>query len=367
MTKAGDGTASPGAVAGIERVSIIVPMLNEEARIEGLVADIAAQTFSGHLELLVADGGSSDRSVERLRATAARHELSLTLIENLDRLIPCALNACIRRAGGELIVRMDCRARYPHDYLQRCIAAAEETSAWNVGGLTVPVGRSRMERAAACATGSSFGGIGWTRKGAAAGRVEVDTVYCGAFRRGVFDRVGLFDEALPRNEDEDLNFRIRCAGGQVVLDPRIKVFYTPKASAAELFRQYRGYGRGKVDLMRKHRRPMTMRSIVPLAFVGSLAALVPASALSHRARAVLSAELGVYSACALGFGLLEIVRRRESLRLLPSVVGAFPLLHVGYGIGMLRGLAASDGNYASSHRSRQGAPPSAPTNGHGAR
>jgi succinoglycan biosynthesis protein ExoA len=342
-TSVDDGTPSRdsarGTVAGIARVSIIVPMLNEEAQIEGLLADIAAQTFTGDLELLVADGGSTDRSVERLRAAAARHEVALTVIENPGRLIPHALNACVRRARGELIVRMDCRARFAPDYVARCIAAAEETGAWNVGGRTIPVGRTRTERAVGCATDSPFGGIGWTRMGSTAGRVEVDTVYCGVFRRDVFDRVGLFDEALPRNEDEDLNFRIRRAGGQVILDSRINVLYTPKGSVAELFRQYSGYGQGKVDLMRKHGRLITLRSVVPLAFVGSLAVLAPVSIRSRRARAVLLAELSAYSGCALGFGLRAISRRRESLRLLPQVVVAFPVLHAGYGTGMLRGLA----------------------------
>ena len=332
--------AAEGAVAGITRVSVIVPMRNEEAHIEGLLADIGAQTFTGELELLVADGASIDRSVERLRAAAVRHGLPLTLIRNPERLIPHALNACIRRARGELIVRMDCRARYPRDYVERCIAAAEETSAWNVGGRTIPVGRTRTERAITCATDSPFGGIGWTRLAGAAGRVEVDTVYCGAFRRDVFDRIGLFDEALPRNEDEDLNFRIRRAGGQVIIDSRIKVFYTPKGSVAELFRQYSGYGRGKVDLMRKHGRPLTVRSLVPLAFIGTLAVLAPLAIRSDRARALLLAELAGYSSCAVGFGLLAIARRRESLRLLPHVVVAFPALHTGYGSGMIRGLAA---------------------------
>jgi len=342
----------------IERVSIIVPMLNEETRVEGLLADIAAQRFAGELELLVADGGSSDHSVERLRAAASRNRLALTLIENRHRFIPHALNACIRRARGDLVVRMDCRARYPHDYLQRCIAAAEETGAWNVGGLTVPVGQSRVERTVACVADNPFGGIGWTRRATARGRVEVDTVYCGAFRREVFERVGFFDESLPRNEDEDFNFRLRQAGGSVILDPRIKVFYTPRDSAAGLFTQYYGYGRGKVDLIRKHRQTVSLRSMVPLAFVGSVATLAAASIRSRPARRLLAAEGAVYAGCSLGFGHRAIVRRGESLHLLPSVAAIFPVLHVAYGVGMLRGLASILGMGSRSSRAESSQEPS---------
>jgi succinoglycan biosynthesis protein ExoA len=341
-------------------------MLDEEARVDGLVADIAAQKFVGELELLVADGGSRDRSVERLREAARRHGLELTLVENRDRLIPHGLNACVRRARGDLIVRMDCRGHYSHDYIQRCIAAAEETGAWNVGGLTVPVGRSRMGRAAACATDSPFGGIGWTRH-AAGGRDEVDTVYGGAYRRDAFEQVGLFDGSLPRNEDEDFNFRLRRAGGRVILDPQIKIFYSSRDSAAELFSQYSGYGRGKVDLMMKHKRPMSLRSLIPLTFVGSLAALTLASIRSRPARALLTTEVTAYGACALGFGLRAIARRREPLRLLPTVAAVFPILHLGYGLGMLRevaALAAGVASPSSALRARSRTPSPVPIDTH---
>jgi GT2 family glycosyltransferase len=314
-------------------------MLNEETRVEGIIADIAAQKFAGELELLVADGGSSDDSVGRLRAAAARNRVPLTLVENRQRLIPHALNACIRRARGDLVIRMDCRARYPADYLERCIAAVEATGAWNVGGLTIPVGQSRGERAVACAVDNPFGGIGWTRHASSRGHVEVDTVYGGAFRREAFESVGLFDESLPRNEDEDFNMRLRQAGGRVILDPRISVLYTPRDSAVELFTQYLGYGRGKVDLIWKHGRMVSLRSMAPLAFVASVATLGAASMRSRPARRLLNAELTAYGGCALAFGVRALVRRRESMLLLPNVVAVFPVLHVGYGAGMLDGFA----------------------------
>ncbi len=327
------------SIRPIERISIIVPMLDEESRVEGLVADIARQTFVGVLELLVADGGSSDDSVARLHAAAKANGLPLTLIENRHRLIPHALNACIRRARGDLVLRMDCRARYPHDYLERCVAALEETGAWNVGGLTVPVGETPAQRAVACAMDSPFGGIGWTRHRGSDRRIEVDTVYCGAFPREAFAAVGLFDESLPRNEDEDFNFRLRQAGGRVVLDPRIRVFYAPRASAARLFSQYVGYGRGKTDLIVKHPRAVTLRGMAPVAFVTSVAALAAVAMQSRAARRLLVAELALYAGSAVGFGARAVAERGESVGLLPRVVAVFPVLHVAYGVGMLHGFA----------------------------
>src|SRR5438270_7323366 len=124
-------------------------MRNEAAHIEGFVSDLAGQDFDGEVEIFVADGASSDDSVARLESAAARHGLVLTVVPNPQRWVSYGLNACIRRASGDLIVRLDCHSSYPADYLRRCAIAAEETDALNVGGLFEPVGRTPMERAVA--------------------------------------------------------------------------------------------------------------------------------------------------------------------------------------------------------------------------
>ena len=151
-----------GPTQAIRRISVVAPLLNEASHVDGLVADLAGQDFTGELDVIVADGGSSDGSVERLRAAAEQHRLSLTILENPARWVSQGLNACIRRARGDLIVRVDCHARYPRDYLRRCAIAAEETDAWNVGGVVVADGRTPMERAVR---------VRWiVRSGASAGR-----------------------------------------------------------------------------------------------------------------------------------------------------------------------------------------------------
>jgi succinoglycan biosynthesis protein ExoA len=322
----------------IERVSIIVPMLNEAAHVGQLVDDLAAQDFSGDLEILVADGGSTDGSPDLLRAAADRAGLSVTLIDNPARWISPGLNACIRAATGDLIVRLDCHAHYPPDYVRRLVAAAEEeTSAWSVGGVIVPVGRTATERAVACATSSPFGGIAWSRYDGSDKRVEVDTFYCGAFRPEAFRRVGLFDESLKRSQDDDLNFRFRQAGGKVVLDPAIRSYYIPRGSFRAAFRQYYGYGLWKVAVMRKHRRVVSVRSLAPLGLVTSLGVLAVAGLASADARRLLYAELAVYAVGAVVFGAASIHRRRERWSLLPRVAAVFPTYHFGYGLGLVAG------------------------------
>src|SRR5947209_1353228 len=124
----------------IERISVVVPMRNEARHIQGVVASLRAQDFEGEVEVLVADGGSTDGSADLLRAEAERAGIALTVIDNTRRFVAPGLNECIRQATGDLIVRIDCHSRYPPDYLRSCARAAEETGAWNVGGIFRAVG-----------------------------------------------------------------------------------------------------------------------------------------------------------------------------------------------------------------------------------
>jgi succinoglycan biosynthesis protein ExoA len=322
----------------LRRITVMVPMLNEAGHIEGLVADLAAQDWEGELEVLVADGGSTDGSVARLETAADRHRLAVTVIDNPERWVSPGLNRCIRRATGDLIVRVDCHSRFPVDYLRRCALAAEETGADNVGGILVPRGRTPTERAVAAAVDSAFGGIGWTRHGTAE-RAEVDTVTFGAFRPRAFERAGLYDESLLRNQDDELNLRLRRSGGKVVMDPAIRVYYTPRGSLRRLFKQYYEYGRWKAPVMKKHERPTSARSLVPVAFVLGLLALIPLSMWHPHAAALLMLKVSLYVALASAFAVLCVRRRREPWTLLPRVLLVFPTLHIAHGLGMLSGWA----------------------------
>jgi glycosyltransferase involved in cell wall biosynthesis len=323
---------------GIRAVTIIAPMLDEAAHIEQFVEDVAAQDYDGPVELIVADGGSSDGSVALLEQAAAAAGLALTVVANPDRYVSQGLNRCLERATGDLVVRLDCHSRYPSDYVRLCVETSQETGAWNVGGVAHPQGRTPTERAVAAAMDSPFGGIGWTRAALDGGRVETDHVTYGAFRAEALARIGHFDESLVRNQDDEIDLRLRLAGGTVVLDPRIKVFYTPRGRLRGVVRQYYEYGRWKIPVMRKHRRALGARSLVPAAFVGSVVVLAVAAVWLPAARWALAAELVLYLGAAFGFGVQALGRRGEPLRLLPRVVGAFLAFHVGYGVGMLRGL-----------------------------
>jgi len=332
--------------APVRRISTITPMRDESGAVEAFVADLAAQDFSGELQVLVADGGSVDDSVARLRAAADASGLPLEILDNPAGWVSPGLNACIGRATGDLIVRLDCHSRYPPEYLRRCAELAELTGGWNVGGSVVPAGESATERAVACAMDSPFGGIGWTRLNGAE-PFEVDTVTFGAFRPEAFRAAGLFDEGLVRNQDDELNLRIRGAGGRIYLDPTLTVRYRPRGSIRKVWRQYFEYGFWKVPVMIKHRRVATLRSMAPLALVTALAALAVGAVFLDAARLALAALLAAYLGGALLFALRGVRARGEPWSLVPRVICVFPAFHLGYGVGMARGwLAAAIGGRA---------------------
>ena len=324
------------ATAPIRRISVVAPMWNEARHIEQLVADIAAQDFDGEVELIVADGRSSDGSVELLKGAAERHGVDLKVLDNPDRWVSPGLNACIREATGDLIVRVDCHSGYPPDYLRQCARVAEETGADNVGGIFVPRGETGVERAVGAAMDSPFGGIHWTRHSDGA-QHDVDTVPYGAFRPRAFEMAGLFDETLVRNQDDEFNMRLRRAGGRIVLDPSIRIFYTPRGSFRRLFRQYFEYGLWKPAVMRKHGRVFSIRSLVPILFLASMVVLAFVAPFNHTALLALELELEVYVLGALIFGVLAVRAKHEQLRILPRVLAAFVTFHVAYGVGMALG------------------------------
>lgn len=313
-------------------------MLNEAAHIERFVDDLDAQDFAGPVEIFVADGGSTDGSVERLQSAAERAGLDVTVVPNPVGWVSHGLNACIPLTNGDLIVRLDCHSRYPPDYLRLCAEAAEETDAVVVGGIAIPEGRTTTERAVGCAMDSPFGGVGWMRETAEAVRRDSDVVTYGAFRPETFERVGLFDESLLRDQDDEFTLRIRRAGGKVLLDSRIRVLYTPRGSYRGVFRQYFQYGYWKVRVMRKHRQVLSGRSLVPPAFVLSLVVLVPAAIFVPVARLILGVELAAYLLSAVVFGVRSVRAHEEPLGLVPRVVAVYPTFHIAYGAGLLWGL-----------------------------
>jgi glycosyltransferase involved in cell wall biosynthesis len=315
-----------------ELISIVVPCRNEVDYIDAFIASALAQEMPPGvtLELVIADGDSDDGTRRKLDDWQAR-EPRLRVIANPARITSAALNRAIEAAQGETIVRMDVHTTYAPDYAVQCLRALAETGAVCVGGAWHPVGGRGRQGAIAQAFQSRFGS-----GGAASRRLEysgpVDTVYLGAWRRVDLLRLGGFDEALVRNQDDELNLRINRSGGLVWHSAAIRSWYTPRGSYTALLRQFYQYGYWKVPVIRKHRLPAAPRHLVPFLFVSLLLGLSIAAPLWPPAAWALAGLLTVYAAAALASALAVAPGQA------PAVAWACACMHVGYGVGFGHGL-----------------------------
>lgn len=316
-------------------VSIVLPCRNEHGYIEDCLQSILRQEpVEGGMEILVADGMSTDGTRDYLQQAAQSHP-EVRVLDNPGRIVSTGLNAAIGAARGSIIVRMDAHTVYAPDYVRQCIAVLKETGADNVGGPMQTTASSYMERAIRAVFHSSFA-VGGARSHLTGYDGFVDTVIYGCWNRQLFDRVGPFDEELVRNQDDEHNLRILRAGGKIYQSTRIRSWYHVRGSLKALFRQYMQYGYWKVLVIRKHRMPASWRHLVPGAFVGSLALLATLGIFWLPALWMAGGLAGLYAAATLVAAVIIAARTKWTLLpVLPLVIACF---HFGYGYGFLRGV-----------------------------
>lgn len=324
-------------------ISIVVACRNEIRHIRSFLDSLLSQDMSGFTwEVVIADGMSDDGTREILREYASRRTW-LMVIDNPGLIVSTGLNAAIRAARGEIIMRMDAHSSYASDYCRRCVEVLELTGADNVGGPARTQASGKMARAIAAAYHSPFstGGArfhdinfeGW-----------VDTVPYGCWHKTTLEAIGLFDEVLVRNQDDELNLRIVRNGGKIWQSPAIISWYSPRSKMSNLFHQYFQYGFWKVAVIQKHRLPSSWRHAVPIAFILTNAVLLGTILLSAATanRQILSwsaflwgAIAVTYLACSLSASI--IAARRYGWITFPYLPAVFVVYHVSYGIGFLLG------------------------------
>jgi succinoglycan biosynthesis protein ExoA len=323
------------------RVSVIVPVRNEERYIERCLSRLLEQDYPrDRLEIVVVDGLSEDRTrqivVDLLRDHGAIPP-ALRMIDDPARERVTALNAGIRAAAGEVIVRVDARSLVPPDYVRRCVETLEATGADNVGGVQHPIADSSMQEAIGLAMSHPFGvGDAQFRIGKKSG--FVDSVYLGTFRREVFVRVGLFDDVVPvLSEDSDINQRIRDHGGTVYLNAEIRAGYYPRDTLGGLIALYGRYGVARAGNVLKHRKMTSWRQAVPPLFVLVLAALGGLALVHKPLRAGVAVVLGAYLLLDAAVAA-SLAARRGKWYLGPRLLAVFPCMHLAWALGFFRGL-----------------------------
>ena len=312
---------------------MVIPARNCAAELPGCLDALSAQTYPGELEVLVAVAPSAD-DTSRV-AASADCRWPMHVIQNPVGTTSAGLNLAVGASTGEVIVRVDAQARVPADYVERAVATLERTGAANVGGAQRPVGSGELSRVIAAALSTPFGGgPAAFRQGIDEG--PVDTVYLGVFDAAVLASVGGFDESLERNQDYELNWRLREQGHVVWLDPSLVVDYQPRSSWAGLARQYFDYGAWKRVVISRHPRSARPRQLAAPALVTGLV-LSAFELLRGRLRG------GIVPVSYLGACALSAARLRSGLpaahdRLRAAM--AFAVMHLSWGAGFLFGRRA---------------------------
>lgn len=326
------------------KVSVIAACRNEIRNIRCFLDSVIAQQLDGLAwEVIVADGQSRDGTRAVLEEYAAAYG-RIRVVDNTGRITSTGLNAAIRAARGEIVVRLDAHTEYAPNYVRRCVEVLEATGADNVGGPARTRANGFIARVIAAAYHSRFA-CGGARFHNEEFEGYVDTVTYGCWRKDTLARLGLYDESLVRNQDDELNLRLVRAGGKIWQSPSITSWYRPRGNLSALFRQYFQYGFWKVAVIRKHRTAASWRHLAPGAFVTVnlllLTLIVWSSAfgpntLYRVSTAAWGSVAVLYVAASLAASLWTAGRSGWlGLPLLPLV---FATYHISYGLGFLTGV-----------------------------
>ena len=306
-------------------ISVILPVLNEEAHLEDAVHSIISQDYQGKIEVILAVGPSHDRTLEIAQSISNR-ESRVVLVDNPSGRTAAGLNLALNKSQSPVVVRVDGHAQIPNDYLRLIVEILNKTGAVNVGGVMAAVGTTPFERAVAGAMRSPLG-VGASRFHTGGEAGVVDTVYLGAFRREALVAIGGFDERFTRAQDWELNFRLREKGGIVYFDPRLHVTYRPRSTVRALAKQYFEYGRWRRVVSRRHSGTINYRYLAPpFALVGFSLSVIAGFFLP-----ILFIPAAIY----LLFVLAASVRIASSIREYFLLLAVIPTMHFAWGAGFI--------------------------------
>jgi cellulose synthase/poly-beta-1,6-N-acetylglucosamine synthase-like glycosyltransferase len=319
----------------VPTMTVVIPMRNEEDYIGRCLQSIIDQDYPAkQVEILVVDGMSTDNSRNIVSGFAGRYA-NVRLLDNEKKITPAAFNLGIRNAKGSIVAIIGAHCSLAPDYISNCVHYLSTREADCVGGAIENIGEGFWGQAISLAMSSPFG-VGDAHFRYSRQERYVDTLAFCAYRREIFDKIGLFDEKLVRNQDYELNYRLRKAGGKILLTPAIKSHYYTRASLRKLWSQYSQYGFWKVQMLRKHPRSVRVRQLVPPLFVLSLLLSGALSAISNPAAWVFALVVASYLSLSLAFSFS--IATRKGCQYLPILPVIFACLHLSWGLGFLYSL-----------------------------
>ena len=315
-------------------VTIIIPCKNEEKYIGKVIENIIAQDYSiANIEVLIVDGDSKDKTAQIVESYSKQYN-QIQLLSNPKGFVPFAMNIGIKQAKGDVMVRMDAHAEYPTNYVSALLGNLTKLNADNVGGvwITTPGNDTLKATSIAIALSNKYGvGNAMFRLGIDK-PIETDTVPFGCYPMSVFKRIGLFDEDMLRNQDDEFNGRLVKNGGRIFLIPDIKIVYYARTTFSKLWKLYYQYGLFKPLVNKKLKQPTNVRQFAPPILVAGIAVNILLACIHP------FFILGLILLFILYVGIsIQTAIQNKNIALVPYLIGSFAILHISYGIGYIQG------------------------------
>jgi glycosyltransferase involved in cell wall biosynthesis len=316
-------------------VTIIIPCRNEEKYIEKCIYSIINSNYKSSMEIIIADGMSEDATRDKLREINKKIGI-IKILDNPGLIAPIGLNTAITSAKGEIIIRVDGHCVIAPDYISNCVKHLLEDEIDGVGGPMKTIGETPISESIAIAMSSVFG-VGDSSFRTTNGKTKlVESIPFPAYTRKIIEKVGLYDEELVRNQDDEYNYRILDAGGKLLLASDVQSTYYSRGSIGRLWKQYYQYGFWKVRVLQKHHRQMRPRQFVPPLFVFALLSALMFSWFVPWGKIILFSIIGSYLVANLiASTTISIKKGWRHFIYLPVI---FAALHLSYGSGFLIGL-----------------------------
>lgn len=315
-------------------ISIIMPLYNEEKYIKNCIESLLKQDYPlDEMEWIFVDGCSSDSTKAILQEYQMHYPKLIKIFDNPNKTVPYAMNIGIKNATGKYIIRLDAHADYQKDYISKCVYYLDTTDADNVGGVAETKSRGFVGKSIALMLSSKFG-VGNSQFRTNGNSGYVDTVPFGAFRREVFEKWGGYDERLTRNQDNEMNYRIRKNGGKIYLADDIRFSYYCRDSIRGISDMAVKNGMWNVITMKLCPGSMGVRHFVPFLFLVSLIGLPILALFNFKFFNVFIAELVLY----FGLDIFYTFKETKEIKYVAMIFLLFPIFHITYGYGSLKGL-----------------------------
>lgn len=320
-------------------VTVIMPVRNEEQYIADSLEAVLLQDYPHEMmEVLIADGMSDDNTRELIRKISNNHQISVRILDNTKQIVSAGMNLAIGKAKGDITLRVDGHAIIQTDYLSQCVEYLIHNDVDCAGGPLDSVGKGYVGEAVAFVMSSKFG-VGGTVFRTASNRnrpIRAETVPFGAYRKDVFERVGLFNEEMVRHQDYELCYRLRKNGGKIMLLPKVRAKYFVRSTVKTFVRQYWQYGIWKGRFIRKYPDSLKLRHMIPPVFVIILLLSGTISFFSGYAFFIYSATIGSYIAFVIAALLSFSVKLK--FKYLPVLPVLLACMHLSWGAGFWKGL-----------------------------